>query len=224
MEGASVTAKKRKYTKIALALSICLMILWGLLGTGTSLAWFTDTSPTIRNSFLVGELKLKVSYKQDNGQYTAVDATKSIFDDEALYEPGYVQVVYLKVENEGDVPFDYKLSVDVNNVHTVESMLGNEIYLPNYLRFGVMFGNDEAALTRVTAELLANERFPEATGTYPLNTYSEEDVTVPVGGTRYIALIVRMPKEVDNVANYRGDTPPTVDLGITVLASQEGTL
>ena len=37
---------------------------------------------------------------------------------------------------------------------------------------------------------------------------------------RVAALIVRMPEEVGNVANYRGDTVPEVDLGITVKADQ----
>jgi len=44
------------------------------------------------------------------------------------------------------------------------------------------------------------------------------------GSERYIALIVRMPEEVGNAANYRGVIVPRVDLGITVKASQEGTL
>ena len=35
-----------------------------------------------------------------------------------------------------------------------------------------------------------------------------------------IALIVRMPEEVDNFANYRGTIVPKVELGITVKAEQ----
>jgi hypothetical protein len=33
-----------------------------------------------------------------------------------------------------------------------------------------------------------------------------------------------MPEEVNNVANYRDDAPPMVELGVTVKASQVGTL
>ena len=36
----------------------------------------------------------------------------------------------------------------------------------------------------------------------------------------YAALIIYMPEEVGNVANYRGDTVPEVELGITVKAEQ----
>lgn len=217
--------KKKTFTKTAMALSVCLVILWGLLGTGASIAWFVDESPELENTFNFAELKLKVSHKLEDGSYEPINSQTEVFDDEALYEPGYVQVVYLKVENEGDVPFEYKLAVDVNSVTVAKSVLGNDIYLPNYLKFGVLFSADEAELTREVAKVLAIKDFAQETGNYPLNTYSEKDnVTVPVDGERYIAIIVCMPEEVGNAANYRGEVVPRVDLGLTVTASQEGSL
>ena len=217
--------KKKTFTKTALALSVCLVILWGLLGTGASIAWFVDESPELENTFNFAELKLKVSHKLEDGSYEPINSQTEVFDDEALYEPGYVQVVYLKVENEGDVPFEYKLAVDVNSVTVAKSVLGNDIYLPNYLKFGVLFSADEAELTREVAKVLAIKDFAQETGNYPLNTYSEKDnVTVPVDGERYIAIIVCMPEEVGNAANYRGEVVPRVDRGLTVTASQEGSL
>ena len=39
-------------------------------------------------------------------------------------------------------------------------------------------------------------------------------------GTVYLALIVRMPEEVANEANYRESDTPKVELGITVKADQ----
>lgn len=213
---------KRTYTKIALALSVCLMILWAIMGTSTSLAWFTDATPRIKNTFYIGDLDMTVSYKDDTGTYVEIDPQKSVFDDEALYEPGYIQVVYMKVENNGTVPFEYKMAVDVNDVTVGYTALGTEIYLPNYLKYGVLFGADEADLDRQVAATLADRDFPDS---YPLNVYSQKDsVSVPVDGERYIALIVRMPEEIGNEANYRGYIVPTVKLGITFTASQEGTL
>lgn len=220
-----MTAKKKIYTKIALTLSAIMLILWCIIGTSTSIAWFKDVSPEVKNTFNMAELDLKVSYKQENGVYTEVDSKTAVFDDEAIYEPGYVQVVYLKVENVGDVPFDYKLAVDVNSVTKAKSVLGNEIYLPDYLKYGVIFGDSEAVLQRETAKLLSQGDFPEETDYYPLNTYSQKDsLTLAPQNGRYIAIIVRMPESVGNAANYRGTTAPEVDLGLTVTASQEGTL
>ena len=53
-----------------------------------------------------------------------------------------------------------------------------------------------------------------------LNYYKTSAFELEPDGTKYIALIVRMPEEVGNVANYRGDTVPKVELGITVKADQ----
>ena len=220
-----MTVRKKSYTKIALTLSICLLMIWALLGTGTTIAWFTDTSETQKNTFFIGDLDLVVSHKLEDGTYEEIESDTKVFDDEALYEPGYVQVVYLKVENQGDVPFEYQLSVDVNDVTVAKSVLGNDINLPNYLKYGVLFGADEAQLTRDTAKLIAEKDFPEKTMNFPLNVYSEKDsVVLRPDDERYIALIVRMPEIVGNAANYRGVIVPRVDLGITVKASQEGTL
>lgn len=220
-----MTTRKKSYTKIALTLSICLLMIWALLGTGTTIAWFTDTSEVQKNTFFIGDLDLVVSHKLEDGTYEEIESNTKVFDEEALYEPGYVQVVYLRVENKGDVPFEYKLSVDVNDVIVAQSVLGNDIYLPNYLKYGVVFGADEAQLNRETAKMIGEKEFPEETMKFPLNVYSEKDsVVLQPDDERYIALIVRMPEEVGNAANYRGVTVPKVDLGITVKASQEGTL
>ena len=216
--------QKRKYTKYALTLSIMLLMLWGLLGTGTTIAWFSDTSEA-KNTFFIGDLDLVVSHKLEDGTYEEIKSDTSVFDDEALYEPGYVQVVYLKAENKGDVPFEYKLAVEVDDVTVAKGMLGNDIYLPEYLKYGALFGADEAKLSRETAKIIAENDFPEEVSGYPLNVYSEkDDVVLEPGDERYVAIIVRMPENIGNVANYRGTTVPRVDLGITVTASQEGTL
>ena len=215
---------KESYKK-ALTLSVFLMMLWAILGTGTTIAWFTDVTPVKQNTFVIGEMDLKVSYKNELGIYEEIKEDTKVFDEEALYEPGYVQVVRMKVENQGNVPFEYKFSVDVNDVTVGTSVLGNDIYLPNYLLYGVIFGDSEAELDRVLAETLATREFGENTGNYPLNTYSEKDtVVMQANDVRYVTLIVRMPDEVGNQANARGNVVPTVILGLNVTASQEGTL
>jgi hypothetical protein len=211
-------------TKAALVLILALLLLWALLGTGTSLAWFTDTTPVVRNSFIIGDLDLSVYYKTEAGKYDPVQSDTVIFDDEALYEPGYVQVVRMKVVNSGDVDFDYKLSIDVDDSSVIlgENEQGQTIYLPNYLKFGVAYGSDEIELEREIAKELA----PLDADIY-LDGYTDTrslDANTSKDNTDYVALILYMPESVGNVANYRTDKIPTVKLGVTVLASQKGTL
>lgn len=215
--------KKRKWTKVALALSACLFILWWALGTSATLAWFSDTD-TVRNEFQIGLLKLDVSYKNDIvTEYTPLEGSTEVFYDGALYEPGYTQVVYLKIENKGDVAFDYKLSVMVDKEIPAMGVLGNDIYLTNYLRYGAVFAESEDALKAAVADRLAAR---DQAKLQPLSTWSEKsDYTFEVNqAPHYAALIVYMPEEVGNAANYRGGDAPQVVLGIAVKAQQAGTM
>ena len=213
--------KRKKWTKAALALSACLFVLWWALGTGATLAWFSDTD-TVRNEFQIGLLKLDVSYRNDIvTDYTPLLGTTKAFNDEALYEPGYTQVVYLKIENKGDVAFRYKIAVTVENFINGKNAWGEEIYLPNYLCYGVVFGETEAAVQEMVKDRLTSRTYaPEEWGM--LGTWSEvSPYTFDVGeGAHYAALIIYMPEEVGNAANYRGFTEPRVELGITVFAQQ----
>ena len=213
--------KKLNYTKVALILSLCVMLLWGILGTGATIAWFTDTPDVDENTFLIGQLDLDVEFKNDVvTDYTPMDAQTPVFNDKALYEPGYTQAVYLKITNRGDVAFDYKMSVDMLSFVDSLNVYGTTLHLPDYLRFGVIFGASEADLDRA----LARQNATLEMESYCLNTYSQADtVTVEPGQVRYAALVVFMPEEVGNAANYRQDKIPQVDLGITVYAQQAGT-
>ena len=210
-------AKKTPYKRIALALSLCALLIWAILGTGASLAWFTDTSPEINNIFHFAEFDLVVSHRLTDGKWEEVDSKTKIFNEEALYEPGYVQVVYLKVENKGTVPFKFDTAVNVNGCIKATNVFGQPFMLQEYLKFGLATADTEEEMKnsipdRDAAVEIANE---------PLhNYYKSGSFELAPGKTKYIALIVRMPEEVGNVANYRGDTVPKVELGITVKADQ----
>ena len=132
---------------------------------------------------------------------------------------GDIMKIYLKIENEGDVAFDYKLSVDMNSYTDGVNVYGESLHLPDHLRFGVIFGASEAELDRA----LARENAVNQMESYCLDTYSLQDtVSVAPGQVRYAALVVFMPEAVDNVANGRGDAP-SVELGVGVYAQQAGT-
>ncbi len=210
---------KIKYKKIALALSLCALILWGILGTGASLAWFADTSPEINNIFHFADFKLEVSHQLADGTWEKVDSQTEIFDKEALYEPGYVQVVYLKVKNNGTVPFNFYTAVNVNGTGPTPAInaFGQPIVLQEHLRFGVIHADSEAELKN---GVLDREKAIRAAD-MPLHNYSNLGVfELTADATKYIALIVRMPEEIGNVANYRGEIMPQIELGITVKADQ----
>lgn len=211
---------KKTYKK-ALTLSMCLLVIWAILGTGTSIAWFMDETPVARNIFNIEELDLEVYHKTKTG-YEKVEPSTKVFDENALYEPGYTQVVYLKIANEGQIDFDYKLSVipDLQSLVVAKNVFGQDIFLPKYLRFGVVVAETESQLQ----EQIQSREAAQSKAVLELNSYMSEAYNLKIGKTMYTALIVWMPETVGNEANYRGNTAPSVNLGLTVRASQEGTL
>lgn len=218
---------QKKWRKMALAFSAFLFVLWWALGTGATLAWFSDVD-TVRNEFQIGLLDLEVSYKNDIvTQYTPMTETSEVFYDEALYEPGYTQVVYLKIDNNGDVDFNYKVSVTVEDFSNGKNAWGEEIYLPNYLRYGVVFAENEQELQEILKDRL-NSRVYATNDWGALGTWSElSPYTHKVQKklddpeyAHYAALIIYMPEEVGNIANSVGNAAPQVELGMTVFAQQ----
>lgn len=204
------------YKRIALSISLMLVVIWGILGTGTSLAWFTDTDEEVKNVFHFAEFDLEVSHRLEDGSWETIQQDTKIFNDEALYEPGFVQIAYLKVENKGTVPFLFQTSVVVSNYTRGTNIFGQQFNLQDHLRFGLVTEESEAELY----ETVATRNLAKECANMPLNNYDTNAAVLEAGGTIYMALIVRMPEEVGNVANYRGNTIPTVELGLIVNATQ----
>ncbi|MBQ9428215.1 MAG: hypothetical protein IJU41_01575 [Clostridia bacterium] len=206
----------KSYKRLALILSLVVILLWATLGTGMSIAWFSDTSPKLKNVFHFADFDLTVRHRLPDMTWEEIDAQTRVFDDEALYEPGYVQVVYLCVENNGTLPFNFETAVSVTDYTPGVNAFGQAIILQDYLRFGLVFASTEAEMdalvsTREAAVALADIR---------LSNYAADKVCLAAGDTAYMALVVRMPTDVGNVANYRGDTVPRVELGVIVNATQ----
>jgi len=213
----SITDKRKPYKRIALVLSVCLCILWGILGTGASLAWFSDTSSEIKNIFHTAEFKLEVSYRLSDGTYKKIDGQTPVFDDQARYEPGYVQVVYLKIENKGTVPFDLKTAVNVTDYTVATNAYGQRFNLQDYLKFGLTTASEESALNAK----VANRDLAKNITSMKLGNYSTDVTSLDAGKVLYMALVVSMPEEVGNEANYRGTEVPKVELGIIFSATQQ---
>lgn len=209
---------KKKYTRLALAMSLFFIVVWFIMGTGTSLAWFTDTDDEVKNIFHFAEFEVMVEYRGEDGNWYNIESDSSIFDENALYEPGYTQVVYLRVTNLGTVPFDFKTAVSVTDYTVANNVFGQPFLLQNYLKFGLT----PAVPTEAAMDALVADRTMAASyATMPLCNYSTDVAELAEKSTVYMALVVRMPEEVDNVANYREGDIPTVLLGLIVTATQK---
>ena len=211
-----MTTRRKKITKTAFVLSFVLIAVWVLLGANASVAWFRDEDEII-NSLNIGDLSVNLYHKTNTG-YAPVDSTTKVFNDAALYEPGYTQIVLLKIENAGELDFTYDMSVipDLSHVVTGKNEMGVDIYLPDYLNFGLVLDETEEGLL----DKIADRTLAKTYATQKLNYYSESGGALAAGDSDYCALVIYMPEEVANEANYRGDTVPSVEVGIGVVANQ----
>ena len=207
---------KKRLKQIAFAASLCLFILWGVLGTGASLAWFHDTSNELKNIFHVADFEVKLFHRDENNDWIEVESDTPLFDESALYEPGYVQTVFLKVKNNGDLPFEWQTAVTVFDYTSGINAMGDSFNLQDYLKFGLVIANTEEELESLVS---TREKAIEAS-TENLGSYSTNEAILAPSEEIFLALIVRMPEEVTNEANYVPPHQPEVVLRVITSATQ----
>lgn len=213
--------KQNSAARRALAVSIVMLLIWCLLGTHSTLTWFSDQKSAV-NTFVYGKVKVEAEYwNTAYEEWKPLERTKELFQGSALYEPGYTQVARLRIKNVGDVPFDYRIAVTADNTSTPDSVLGEPIELSKHLKYGILYADTEEDQSRQLTDryetrYLMTEFTPTNQYFDPLPQYSR----LESGNVVYAALVVYMPEQTGNEANAAGGGIPQVDLGINIRAQQ----
>lgn len=210
---------KHVSTKRALILSLLSMLLCVSMLIGSTYAWFTDTATTGVNKILAGNLDVKLMYSTDMQTWKeATDQTK-LFDDNALWEPGYTQVVYLKVVNAGNLALKYEAGFSKNySSDRGKNVNGDWFRVDHYLKIGTV-ETDEAFESReaVWAAIADSEKTlaKDVMLTNGWITLKAKEESKP------FAVAIYMPTSVGNEANSSRLRPSKVTgLGIEVRATQ----
>ena len=212
--------KKVGGTKRALLTSVLALVLSLAMLAGTTFAWFTDTASTGVNRIVSGNLDVGLKYwgGAESGWLTAEDS-KKLFDENALWEPGYTQIVYLKVENNGNLALTYAMQITPVHETVGVNVDGEEFKLSDYIKFGwtafTVDGNGApVALDREAAQTGVG-------GGAQLGTTLHRQAAEPLaaGAEELVALVAWMPENVGNEANY-STVQPTIELSLKVLATQ----
>ena len=105
--------KSKKYALLNSVLSLILCISMLL---GTTFAWFTDSVTSENNIIKSGRLEAAMKWKNpgETEEQWKDASTGAIFNYE-YWEPGYVEAKCLKLENTGNLAFQYRLFVVPNN-------------------------------------------------------------------------------------------------------------
>ena len=215
----------KRATKRALLTSVTALVKCVVMLVGTTFAWFTDTASTGVNKIQAGNLDIELAYKNTyipagtptlDGGFAAVTEKTKVFDEDALWEPGHVEYVVLKIRNAGTLALKYKLGINIANETGSTNVYGDEFKLSNSIRFAVING-DQSDLGRDKLVAAAGE------GTKLSKGYTPTEEHLLKGENKIVTLVVWMPTTVGNEANYKvaeGITAPSIDLGINVVATQ----
>ncbi|MBS5733072.1 MAG: SipW-dependent-type signal peptide-containing protein, partial [Clostridiales bacterium] len=162
--------KQTKQTRRALLASMLSVVLCAGMLIGTTFAWFTDSVSSGKNTIVAGNLDVALEYATVvdtqagtlSGWETVQDATDLFAD--GLWEPGYAQVVYLRVRNAGSLALKYQFSLNIFAETPGVNVAGEEFLLSDYLQYGVVKEQQTSFATR--ADAIAAVGNPVALDTY----------------------------------------------------------
>ena len=222
----------KRSTKSALLMSVISLLMCVSMLIGSTFAWFTDSVTSANNVITSGNLDVALEYKTNRSdEWAPVDENTKLFKEGALYEPGYTEIVYLRVSNAGTLALKYLLSFNIANEEGSVNVYGDEFKLSDYLQIGTyvqdeyssgfnyadvlipaMFGTREAALNSVTLNTLATAD-AKICDNAPL---LPGDDTAQV-----VAIVLTMPETVGNEANTKlGADAPYIEMGVRLFATQ----
>ena len=196
----------------ALVLSVAMLI-------GTTFAWFTDTASTGINKIQAGNLDVKLMYSTDMVTWKEATSTTQLFNDDALWEPGHTELVYLKVVNAGNLALKYEMTTNSYDKERGKNANGDLFYIDKYLKIGVaetqnVFESRSAAIDAIAANEKSMEKEIQITNGWTVLNPNAESAP--------FAVVIYMPTTVGNEANnvQSWRHPSLKGFGLVVNATQ----
>ena len=105
--------KETKTTKRSLLTSVTSLLLCFVMLIGTTFAWFTDEVTSANNIIKAGKLDVGMHWSTDNSTWKNAEGifAEPVFDYDK-WEPGYTEVRYIKVTNDGSLAFKYQMYIN----------------------------------------------------------------------------------------------------------------
>lgn len=202
---------KKTFITSVLSLILCLAML-----VGTTFAWFTDSVTSTNNIIKSGNLDVEFYYQNsESTDWKKVDSSTNVFKTETLWEPGHVEVIKLKVANEGSLALKYQLGVNIVSETGSTNVNGEKFKLSDHIYYGIVDGEQDYDRAQAIAAVKDDAK--------KLNESSMQPSTLEAGESSYecVTMVVYMPETVGNEANYAKDANvPTIHLGLNVVATQ----
>ena len=205
---------KQRSTRSALLLSVLSLLLCVSMLVGTTFAWFTDSVTSANNIIRSGNLDIELDYWTGSAWKTVNNASDILSED--LYEPGYVQVAYLRLKNAGSLALKYQIGMNIVSEVAGKNQANETFKLSDFIRFGIVEGvNGETAPYADRAAAMAAVAAPKK-----ISAGYTKASNMLAGEELYLAVVAFMPTTVGNEANHNGVDVPKIDLGLNVFATQ----
>ena len=205
---------KKMSTKRALVSSVLALLVCVSMLIGTTFAWFTDNVTSGHNTIQSGNLDVELYYALTAEDVAAENWTKVTKDTDIFgydsWEPGYTQVAYFKVANEGSLALKYQLTADVYSEILGKTKEGADIRLSEFLKYGV---TDELSL-------LADRDAAAAVATTSFGSFEISESSLLKNQSKVIGMVITMPTTVGNEANHNGKDIPAIEFGVNLFATQ----
>ena len=212
----------RKTTKRAFLASVMALIICFSMLLGTTYAWFTDTVSASRNRIVSGNLDVELDYAvMEDGEikeWLPVEEDTNLFNENALYEPGYTEVVRFRIRNVGTLAVKCRVGINLISETPGINVYGDEFYLSHYLTTGLVDVDEIDAIKAKTTDTTAlrnayleyaDVKFEDA---FVVDSYGSELTLEPnnyaVGegeDETEFEVVITMPTSVGNEANFKTD-------------------
>ena len=206
-------SQKSVFIMSILALVLCVSLL-----VGTTFAWFSDSVTSGSNRIVAGNMDVILEYYDEAaGCWLPVEEDTALFDDEALWEPGYTHQIALRIANAGTLALKYQFTLSVTAESEGVNTSGETFKLSEHIRFGVM-DHEGVYATREEALAAAQDVSTALTERY-VSTAKVLDTANDAED--YVTLVVYMPDSVGNAVNSQDDASrPHITLGLNLVAMQ----
>ena len=212
----------RKSTLTSLIISSCALFLCFAMLLGTTFAWFTDSVSSNYNQIISGTLDVQMNYWNSDEEAFLDASNVSLFNADALWEPGYMEIAYLEIENRGNLSFNFLLAIYPTEEVPGYLKDGSQFYISDYLTYALIEYDVEAE-----GKIPSREAAMDIIDDYQMGLGRENlryGTIHPEQSSVRLALIVYMPTSVrsDQANHYApsGKPAPLVKLAVDVYATQ----
>ena len=134
---------KQTSTRKSLFVSVIALVCCFAMLLGTTYAWFTDSVTSEGNTIQSGTLKIDLLHRVGEDEWVSLkEATDHKIFDYDKWEPGFTAVETLKVQNQGKLALQYKLSFGTTETEVVGE---NGVSLGDVIKVYYTYGEATAA-------------------------------------------------------------------------------